>query len=75
MTSSKVLIEDLCKALKAEERKMQDQVIHLSGQISYNRKIQEICTQQLYELTTEEEIIIISKTNKSKTKSKKKFKK
>jgi len=67
--SSKVLIEDLCKALKAEEKKMQDQVIHLSGQISYNRKIQEICEQQLRVLTDEE--VVISKTNKSKIKPKK----
>jgi len=72
--SSKVLIEDLCRALKAEEKKMQDQVIHLSGQISYNLKIQKICEQQLRELIIEEEVVI-SKVNKSKIKSKKKSKK
>ena len=65
--SGKERIEQVCKVLEAEKRKMQDQVIYLNGQILYNQKMQEILNQQLHELTDEEEAAI-AKINKSNTK-------
>ena len=62
--SGKVRIEQLCKVLEVEEKKMRDQVVYLNGQISYNRKMQEILNQQLCEIVAEETIKV--KTNKSK---------
>ena len=55
--SSKVCIEQICKVLEVEEKKMRDQVVYLNGQIAYNRKMQEILNRQLCELVA----------NKSKT--------
>lgn len=62
--SSKVCIEQICKVLEVDEKKLRDQVAYLNGQILYNRKMQETLNQQLCELATEE---AVTKTNKSKT--------
>ncbi|KKN18597.1 hypothetical protein LCGC14_0954210 [marine sediment metagenome] len=58
-----VRIEQVCKVLEVEEKKMHDQIVHLNGQIVYNRRIQELLTQLLRELTAEEGK---SKTTKSR---------
>lgn len=62
--SDKVGIEQICKVLATDEKKMYDQVVHLNGQIAYNRKMQEILNQQLRELIAEE---AAAKINNSKT--------
>ena len=63
--SGKVRIEQMYKVLEDEEKKMRDQVVYLNGQISYNRRMQEIFNQQLRELVVEEAVKV--KTNQSKT--------
>ena len=70
--SGKVYIEQICKVLEADEKKMYDQVVHLNGQIAYNRKMWEILNQQLLKLTTAEEAA--AKIHNSKTKKKPKSK-
>ena len=61
---SKVYIEQICEVLRADEKSMRDQVIHINGQIVYNQRMQKILNQQLcaHALTAGK-----SKTRKSKT--------
>lgn len=67
-------IDQLCKALEVEEKKMRDQILHLNGQIMYNQRLQEVLNQQLRELVAEEETVSSKSKPKLKPKPKSKSK-
>jgi len=72
--SSKARFEQLYEVLKSEEVKMHDQVVHLHGQMAYNRKMQEALNQQLQqlrELVDKEDVKVAASKSKVTKKAKK----
>jgi hypothetical protein len=63
---SKEYIEYLSKILKAEEKQMREQIIHLDGQLLYNQKIQKILLDSVHEETANIEAQTFLKKNKNK---------
>lgn len=62
--ASKVYIEQICEVLRADEKSMRDQIIHINGQIVYNQRMQKVLNRQLCAFAS---TVGKSKTRKSKT--------